>query len=128
MREGEREAVAGKAARQGVSTTAANGPVTVGTRFGLIGTTRQSLWRFVREEGKPARWSPPVLIRRVARDARPVKRQGDAVTGRGTRQKGFTTARKTMTITAMAGISFMIRQNFSVRGRSPFANFFCAPA
>ena len=46
----------------------------------------------------------------------------------GPDQKGFTTARKTITITAIAGISFMMRQNFSVRGRSPFANFFCAPA
>lgn len=42
--------------------------------------------------------------------------------------KGFTTASSTMAMTMSAGTSFMMRQNFSLRTRSPFANFFCAPA
>ena len=38
-------------------------------------------------------------------------------------QNGFTITMITMTISARNGTSFMMRQNFSVRGRSPFSNF-----
>lgn len=49
-------------------------------------------------------------------------------TGRRRDHPGLTTARKTAPSIRTKGISFMIRQKRSVRGRSPRPNFFTAPA